>query len=119
MNTLSVHLEQQAHIEDAIDKIKRLEKINSDIIFCRGMASVHVEIINTPVFEIIDITRPGAKSLLNMVYARCLSYTPATLAMQATKKNEECRRAQNKRDQQHKDNFDKAVKLAIQQSTTP
>jgi hypothetical protein len=131
MDTLSVHLEQQSHIETAIDKIVRLSTINRHIIFFRGMASVHIEIINTPVLEIIDITRPGALVLLNMIYARCLSYTPATVAMQAAEDNAERRTAQNKRyakayykehseakakrDQQDEDNFAEAVELAIEQ----
>jgi hypothetical protein len=131
MDTVSVHLEQQSHIETAINKIKHLSIINRQIVFCRGMASVHVQIINTPVLEIIDITRPGALVLLNMIYARCLSYTPATVAMQAAEDNAELSAAQNKReamaqhkehsdakdkrDQEREDNFAEAVELAIEQ----
>jgi hypothetical protein len=131
MDTVSVHLEQQSHIETAINKIKHLSIINRQIVFCRGMASVHVQIINTPVLEIIDITRPGALVLLNMIYARCLSYTPATVAMQAAEDNAELSAAQNKReamaqhkehsdakdkrDQEDEDNFAEAVELAIEQ----
>jgi hypothetical protein len=131
MDTVSVHLEQQSHIETAINKIKHLSIINRQIVFCRGMASVHVQIINTPVLEIIDITRPGALVLLNMIYARCLSYTPATVAMQAAEDNAELKVAQDKqqamaqhkehsdakdkRDQEDEDNFAEAVELAIEQ----
>jgi hypothetical protein len=87
-----------------------------------------------PVLEIIDITQPGAKSLLNMVYARCLSYTPATLAMQAADDDAELRNAQDKRqaiaqhkehmdakdkrDQEREDNFAEAVEIAIAKRTT-
>lgn len=76
-----MQLEQQSHLEAQIDRITSLSKLNRKIVVCRGIANVNVEIIDTNVRENIDLTAPGAKCLLNMLYANCLSHTPATLAM--------------------------------------
>ena len=83
MDILSTELEQQAQLEAIIDKIKRLAKINKNIVVSRSIASVTVEIINSGVTETIDLTKPAARSLLNMLYTMCLSHTPATMALSA------------------------------------
>ncbi len=87
-NKIVKDLTQQDVINAAINKIKELAKVNKKIIVCENhLAVVSVQIIDTPFFETVDLTKQTAKSFLSLVYTACLNHTPISLIGMKTRQS--------------------------------